>query len=129
MGVAMKTDGKWRNFTSDNYTQGPKDDENSKYEEHDKTDTAEYRKEQLGYQSYFCIGVFFALVGGLLYFTSYGRESYLSYERDLTLKQQAAEEEARLERERLSRQQREYLERKSKEDSIRQSRLGPFSDA
>lgn len=110
MGITNKTDGKSADGNmSDKFTQRSKDRDN--YEEHDPTDTVEFRKEQLGGAGfYFCLGAFIVIVGAIYIFQS--KTMDLDYERELVYKRLAErEEERRVEQERLK------------------SSLGPFRDA
>jgi hypothetical protein len=95
-GVTFKSDGKSTSSStssskssepiSEKFTQRPKDEDNL-YEEHDVTDTNDFRKNQLGYRVYFVFGVLGAFM--LFYLLSSSKTSdLLEYERNRTLAEQ-----------------------------------------
>lgn len=96
-GVTFKSDGKSNTTTSEpiseKFTQRP-DNEDTYYEEHDVTDTHEYKKNQLGPRFYFVFGMLIVFLA-FLFTTSSKTESFIEYERDRTLAEQRQREENR----------------------------------
>lgn len=99
MGITFKSDGKSETNTSseplsEKFTQRPKD-EDFYYEEHDITETRDYKKGQLGPRFYFMVGILLVF----LFFTfgaASNTDSLIDYERDKTLaEQRELEEQAR----------------------------------
>lgn len=96
-GVTMKKDGK-RNFENVNFstekvdskfTQGAKetDAENANYQEHDKTGTHEYRKEQMDGKVWYGLG-FLLLFGLGIYLIEYSQTKQIEIERNRVLDEQ-----------------------------------------
>lgn len=101
-GVTMKSDGK-PNFEKDpsnndsyktekldkKFTQGSKETEadNEKYQEHDKSDTHEYRKEQLDGKVWSAFG-FLILIALGYFLTNYSSQKRFEEERDRALEEQ-----------------------------------------
>lgn len=95
-GVTVKSDGK-PNLEKDipksdtidsKFTQGVKETEadNASYQEHDKTDTHEYRKEQLDGKVWYALG--FVLLFGLgAYLANYSQGKQMEIERDRVLEE------------------------------------------
>lgn len=95
-GVTLKKDGK-PNIEKDNpksenldskFTQGTKETEadNASYQEHDKTQTHEYRKNQLDGKVWSSLG-FFILLGLGFYLANYSQTKQMEIERDRVLEE------------------------------------------
>lgn len=88
--MTFKSDGKSSSSSSETisekFTQRPKD-EDTHYEEHDQTETLDYKKNQLDYRVYFAFGVLGIFIISYV-FTSTKTQDMLDYERDRTLAEQ-----------------------------------------